>query len=243
MSSPTFDPLHGLRFSADGRDLAPIQRSASPSEWAAAVIRAKLWQIRGQWRYSVSRGLPWDVIFAEIPDLRVIQELLRAELSSVITLDRLLITRDGSDIRVTFRGRPGSGVEGSFSLFDRPEPQAVDVMRVERVAGAIRVWFSQELDRWSVPEPESFEILNFSGGVQSVAIDGAQIILGTGDGTALDAHISLIYTPKLRRLRSVTRTLVEPFRSELIVGGYVLTDDDGFLLTDGDGHLLVELDA
>lgn len=228
---PAIDPLVGAVRTADGRDWAPIAPT-DRSAWALAIIRAKLWQFAGQWRYDLSKGIDYYTkILGVVPDLRVVQELYRAELSSVIQLDKLLITADGDELIVQFAGVPGSGIAGTFSFFEQPTQTKPTIKFIENQDFGTVIWFSEDLDRWSVPTPTDFE-LDF-GVVTSVQVQGEQLRLGIDWSAAPDVSV-LRYLPGLKPLRSRARVPVDPFRLVRdVTGEFLLASDGVFLVTEG----------
>lgn len=217
------DPLEGVPYEG-GRDILTITRQSDPSRWALAVARSALWLIGGQWRYDLNKGIDYQKILGEVPDIRFVEESMRRTLAAYFTVRRLTAKQDGGDLRVAFVGVvDGVEVSGSVSFAEGLTTEAITVLGYKVNDTSITIQFSAELSPWNIPSPSDFEFRGFSlvPTITGASVNGQVLTLATTGSLASSATQPsvLLYEPSsAQQLQSVTRAPVGSFRLPIEAG-------------------------
>lgn len=99
---PTVDPETGIELNETRTDIVLIWFvEDTKREWLRAVIKAALWQFKGQWRYDLTRGVPYfESIFVNAPDVLSIANIFRTELAKIPEVEIVLaltVNYDGAE--------------------------------------------------------------------------------------------------------------------------------------------------
>ena len=242
MTFPTYDPQTGLQLNAAGTDLAPSWPKDGAA-WTAAVVKARLWLIKGQWKYDLREGIDLlGSVLGQVPDLRVIQELFRRQIARDVEVTRLRL-REGEkgELILDWRGKSKGGEEqgGTISLIEPPAIEEVVFLRKQVQADTggtfVSLRFSETLFPQVLPTAADFEFLRDSlppPAIVSMSIESTQLHIIFADDIA---GTEMLYLSSNNPMRGISQTPVSPFRT--VFAGTPSTAD-ALLLESGDNLLL-----
>lgn len=158
MSFPTYDIAEGLKLNAEGTDLEVYW--PKDDQWYAAVIRAALWQIKGQWKYNLEEGIDLlDKVLGQVPDIRVVQELFRRRIAPYVTLSKLRVYETEKGVlQVDWAGPKNSQISGTISLVEPDLQQPAYFVGGKTQDNMISLMFSGQLDPHTGADLEAFRI-------------------------------------------------------------------------------------
>lgn len=92
MSYPTVDPETGFALNSIGTDVELLWfETGTEREWLSAVIKAALWQFKGQWIYDVAKGIDYlGEVFVSNPSVYTLANLYRTVIVEIPEVDQLL---------------------------------------------------------------------------------------------------------------------------------------------------------
>lgn len=238
MTFPNFEITTGLQLTPDGRDVQVLWPSDG-SEWTAATVRALLWQIKGQWKFDLDRGVEYNRILGLPADVREVQEIFRREISKYVDLTELTVKIEQENVFVTWRGA-GSSVTETISLLEPPAVDAPKLLAAKlRGDSEIVLQYDRQMNPARVPLPEDFEFTPPTPAIGAITINGTHVFMTLSVG--LDGDTWMTYNPGLTGFQSLDRVDAAPFRV-LILDSFALLGTEGGdqLITEGGDRLLAE---